>query len=149
MTFKLRLKDEQQSVKERWDENVPGKGNWETVLVGWNEPVEAGSSSILWTRVNQRRVLAEECKSDFFLKTSLWLQPSVESELEGSKNGGRSPVRTVMLHLGHEFRKDDEHSQYQQDSSTGQQKQRLQSFFVGKINRLGGWLNKSWRKNQG
>lgn len=27
MTFKLRLKDEQQSVKERWDENVPGKGN--------------------------------------------------------------------------------------------------------------------------
>lgn len=106
--------------------------------MGWNELVEAGSSSILWTRVNQRRVLAEECKSDFFLKTSLWLQSSVESELEGSKNGGRSPVRTVMLHLGNEFRKDDEHSQYQQDGSTGQQKQRLQSFFVGKINRLGG-----------
>lgn len=44
-----------------------------------------------------------------------------------------------MLRLGQEFSQDDELSQYWQETAL-ESRSRLQSFFIGKINRLGDWV---------
>lgn len=58
---------------------------------------------------------------------------------KGSKNGVRRPARTICCARARVQAKMTNFPKVLTGNSTGEQKQRLQSFFIGKINRLGDW----------